>query len=586
MPEANGGPLPAWLAAHAEAPEYQWAVAAWSRATAIEGAWFDAAKADAVVSRWPTIFRLTDDRFFGVPFHLLPWQEITVRLLVGWKKPIEVLDPHIHRATVTHVRLYRRLDLWIPRKNGKSEFLAALGVLFFGLERVPRNQAYVFGSNEEQGKVPFDKMRVMFEQAAGLIEDQAGNRRIAFTAKSITVRETGAVCTLLTGEPIGKHGRSPGVIVGDEIHEWRTRELADTLTEGSGARLQPIALFASTAGNKQARVGYEWFEESMAVMAGAKDDPTTLVVWFGIGEEDDWTDEATWRKANPSLGLTPTLDFLRGKYREMRGRPVQEARFQCYYLNRWVDQVGGWLPKSRWDACAVGPEGAAGWRTAYDRLAGRRAYGACDVSSTRDLTCVLWLIEPEAPGGLWELSVRFWVPAATLDQRAQDDRRVDWRGWVTSGALATTPGDVVDQGWVEREIKDGFAHFDVVAFAYDPWNAGKLVVDLQKENEAGPPLDADRLREMRQGHRSLGAATAEFERLVFAARLDHGGHPVLAWMARNARVRFDVNLNYVPDKGSSKDKIDGIVSAVMATALAIGGEDQGLVTGADVGMVL
>ena len=563
--EAQSAALPPWLAGLAAAPDYAWAVSAWRRAEKVPGSWFDAVKAEKVVARWPKIFRLTDDRFKGVAFRLLPWQEITVRLLVGWKKPVEVIDPATHRPVTVHVRLHRRLDLWIPRKNGKSEFLAALAVLFFVLDRVPGGQGFVFGRNLDQGRVPFAKMKAIIAAADGIMEDRQGNQRVSTSAKGIFVRDTASLCELLTGAPDGKHGRSPTVIVGDEIHEWTTRELADTLRQGTGARLEPIELYASTAGRKQSRVGYEWFEESMGILEGTVDDPSTLVVHFGIGDDDDWTDEAVWRKANPSLGLTPTIDYLRTEFRKAKGRPVQEALFQCYHLNRWVDQVGGWLPKSKWSACAPDP---AGWTGVAKRMRGRTAFGACDVSATRDLTTVVWVFPPVSPDDHYTLAAQFWVPEATLDERAEQDRRVNWRRWVDTGALLTTPGDYVDQNFVMQAIKEGFGGFDVQLFGFDPWNAQKLMGDLQADG-----VPAELMREMRMGHRTLGEPTKEFERLVFAGKMDHGGHPVLSWMAGHCRVRFDANMNYVPDKAHSADKIDGIVAAVMGLGLAMSRDD-------------
>jgi len=558
-------PYPDWLASVAADPAYEWAVSGWNRAAAVEGAWFDYGKADKVVERWPEIFRLTNDRFKGVPFRLVKWQEIGIRLMVGWKKPIEVIDPATHRPSIEHVRVFRRLDLWIPRKNGKSEFLAAVAVLFFVLEKVNGAEAYVFGRNEDQGRVPFGKMQDIIREADGLMEDAQGNERISLHDKSIFLRETTSLCQLLTGAPDGKHGRSPTVIVGDEIHEWKTRDLADTLRQGTGARLQPVELYASTAGRKQNRTGFEWFEESMAIMRGDLDDPTTLVIFFGIGEDDDWTDEAVWRKANPSLGLTPTLDYLRTEYKKAKGRPAQEAIFQCYHLNRWVDQLSGWIPRVKWQACTADD---TSWRRLWAEHKGRKAFLACDVSSTRDLTALVVVLPPDDQHENWVLIPVFWVPEDTLDERAEQDRRVNWRKWVTDKALLTTPGDAVDQTFVQAMIKDACAHFEVQAFGFDPWNARKLAGDLQHDG-----MDAELQVEMRQGHQTLAGPTKEFERLVFAGKVEHGGHPVLAWMAGHCSVRFDVNLNYVPDKKNSLDKIDGMVAAVMGIGLAIAGEE-------------
>lgn len=561
-------PYPDWLAEVADDPAYKWAISGWDRAAAVPGAWFDHAKADKVVERWPEIFRLTNDRFKGVPFRLVKWQAIGVRLLVGWKKPIEVIDPATHLPAVEHVRVFKRLDLWIPRKNGKSEFLAALAVLFFVLEKVNGAEAYVFGRNEDQGRVPFGKMQDIIREADGLMEDVHGNERISLHDKSIFLRETTSLCSLLTGTPDGKHGRSPTVIVGDEIHEWKSRDLADNLRQGTGARLQPIELYASTAGRKQNRTGFEWFEESMAIMGGDIDDPTTLVVFFGIDEDDDWTDETTWRKANPSLGLTPTLDYLRTEFKKAKGRPAQEAIFQCYHLNRWVDQLSGWIPRPKWAACG---DPTKPWRELWKRHKARKAFLACDVSSTKDITALVVVIPPDDEHEKWVIIPLFWVPEATLDERAQQDKRVNWKQWVADGALRTTPGDSVDQNFVQEAIKDAFGQFDVQAFGFDPWNARKLASDLQHDG-----MDPELQVEMRQGHQTLSGPTKEFERLVFAGKVEHGGHPVLSWMAGHCTVRFDVNLNYVPDKKNSLDKIDGIVATVMGVGLAMDVEEDGM----------
>lgn len=558
--------LPVWLKPVEEDPRFRWAIRAWRSAEVVPGAWFDHAKADKVVTKWPEIFRLTDDRFDGVPFKLLLWQEITVRLLVGWKKPIEVIDPWTHRPSVEHVRVFRRLDLWIPRKNGKSEFLAALAVLFFVMEPISGAQGFVFGRNEDQGRIPFAKMQAIIDKAAGLKDDAQGNARIINNDKGIFVRQTGALCQLLTGAPDGKHGRSPTVIVGDEIHEWRTRELADTLRQGTGARLQPIELYASTAGRKQNRVGFEWFEESMAIVRGDLHDPSTLVVYFGIEEDDDWEDEATWHKANPSLGLTPTLDYLRGEFRKAKGKPAAEAVFKCYHLNLWVDAVSGWIPRAKWSACT---KDARSWKELYQKHKGRKAFVSCDVSATRDITCVMITLPPDDLVAEWVFIPMFWVPQDTLEARAAEDKRVDWKRWVRDGALLTTPGDFVDQNFVMQAILDAGHQFDLQQFGYDPWNAAKLIADLQANG-----MDAELMVEMRQGHATLGEPTKELERLIFAQKIEHGGHPVLAWMMGHATVRFDQNLNYVPDKKSSLDKIDGVVAAVMGVGLVIDEEEM------------
>lgn len=44
----------------------------------------------------------------------------------------------------------------------------------------------------------------------------------------------------------------------------------------------------------------------------------------------------------------------------------------------------------------------------------------------------------------------------------------------------------------------------------------------------------------------------------------HGGHPLLRWMAGNVVVDTDPAGNIMVTKAKSKEKIDGIVAAIMA----------------------
>lgn len=562
-------PRPDWLTSVADDEIYGWAANAWRTAAKVKGSWFDYKLADAIVAEWPTWARLTSDRFAGVPFVLLPWQEIIVRLLVGWQVPVETLDPLMHKPAILHVRLFRRLLLWVPRKNGKTEFLAALGLLFFVMDGLVDGEGYVFARDEEQARLPFKKMKLMASMAPGLQNDL-----IAY-GRSIYSKSLRAAINLLSGSDEGKHGKGPSVIVGDEMHEWRSLEVMNTLRQGTAGRLQPMELYGSTTGRKTNKPGMEMWTESVAILEGRIFDPTTLVVIFAAAADADYRDEAAWRKANPSLGLSPTLNYLRLEAAKCADNPRAEAAFRCYHLNQWIAGEVRWIPIRKWDACCDDPEA---WKTYPERLRGRQCYGAIDVSSTQDITCLKWAFPPTDDDPKWRVIARYWVPEDSVDRRVKNDQ-VEYDRWVamTPPALETTPGDYVDQNYVYEAVLEGMAEYDVQGIGFDPWNARKLIGDLQ--TKAG--VDPDILVEMRQGIQTLGEPSKQFERLVFAGEFDHGGHPVSRWMAGNVVVRFDENLNYAPAKKRSAEKIDGIVADVMAVGLANQGVEGMLTIGSD-----
>lgn len=551
-------PEPEWIRHAADDLGYEWARIAWRRAASVPGAWFDEAKADAAVRLWPTVFRLTSDRFAGKPFLLMFWQEAIVRLLVGWKAPIEVVDEVTGEARLEHARLFRRLMLWVPRKNGKSEFLAALALLFFALDGVFGGEGYAFARDDKQARIAFNKMKTMVAFSPRL------QKAVKAYKSSLWIQEIQAKFEVLTGKAEGKHGMAPSVILGDEMHEWRSDDMMTFLRQGTGTRLQPIELYASTAGLKSNATGWALWEESLGILDGRIEDASTLVVIFAADPEADWQDEEVWRRPNPSLGRSPTVSFLRREAARARENPRAEANFRRYHLNQWIEATVRWLNIKKWDGCA--PDANA-WRDRLRAMEGRRCFGAFDVSSTQDITALLWLFEPQKPGDRWGLACRFWVPEATVDRRVRQDR-VPYDRWVKSGAMETTPGDYVDQSFLQAAIKEGLGLYDVAGIGYDPWNARKLYTDMVNDG-----MDAALMVEMRQGIRTLGEPTKHFERLVYAGLLDHGGHPVLRWMAGNAEVRFDENMNFMPAKKTSAEKIDGIVAGVMVVGLAMSGED-------------
>ncbi|PPQ35421.1 Phage Terminase [Rhodoblastus acidophilus] len=447
-------PEPDWITAAANRG-WSWARIAWARAAAQPGAWFDYGKADAVVARWPGWFKLTNDRFYDTPFRLNPWQEIIVRLLIGWKIPEDDIDPATGQARKVHIRLFRQLRLWIARKGGKTEFLAALALLFFVFEKVPGAEGYVFAKDEEQARVLFKKMGVM----VGLNPQLASRAEVY--KRSIYVPEIDGSIHLLSGTPGGKHGKGPTVVCGDEMHEWTSTDVADTLRQGMGARLQPIELYASTAGLKTNPTGMQLWDESQQILDGRAEQPSTLVVIFAADPDDDPFDEATWAKANPSLGLTPTLRFMRQEAALAKGNPRKEAHFRCYHLNQWVDATIRWLPSAKWNACA--PDRDA-WKRYPSEMKDRKCVGAFDVSATQDLTALVWLFDGD--DGRKILVPRFWCPEDKLLERAKNSR-LPWEKWRDIGAIETTPGDFVDQGFVQKAIEEGFAEYDVEKLGRD-----------------------------------------------------------------------------------------------------------------------
>jgi phage terminase large subunit-like protein len=572
-PRGAPHPEPEWISRAAETYGYAWARIAWQRASGVEGAWFDAAKADKVVALWPNVFRLTTKRFAGKPFKLRFWQECIVRLLVGWKVPVEIIDEVTGLPTGVYVRLFQELRLWIPRKNGKSEFLAALALLFWALEGEVRGQGFAFASDENQAREVFDKIADMVGYAPSLA------KHVRVMAKALWIQTLKSPFRLISGKAKGKHGRAPSVTVGDEMHEWKSRDLADTLRQGEGTSLQPIRLYASTAGLKTQHVGKGLFDESLSILDGRIDDATTLVVIFAAEEDADWRDERTWARSNPSLGLSPTLQFLRSEFAKAQ-TPSGEAAFRRYHLNQWVEDITRWLSLKHWDRCAEAEvEGAEqpNWKRwlESDELKGRECVLSFDSTKGNDFAAMCLRFAPKEKGEKVKFIWRFWLPSETIDRRVKEER-VPFDRWRDEGAITEIPGGTFVLSWAIKAAREACAKFNVTKIVWDPWQALEFynaLVSPASDDDARA-LPEDMFEQMRFGTKSLGAASKEFERKVLAGELDHGRHPVARWMAGHCHIRFDENMNFVPAKKKSQLSIDGIVAAVMDEAAAMTPAEQ------------
>lgn len=498
--------------------------------------WFDHAAADKAAGFFETHLRLTNGEWAGRPFRLEEWQSRDIiRPLFGWK-----------RADGT--RRYRRCFVWVPRKNGKTELAAGVALLALVGDGEPGAEVYSIAKDKDQARLVFAKASNMVARSPAL------SQHLDCLKPSIYCPALNGAFKPLSGKPEGKHGLSMSGLVGDEIHEWPSGDLYTFVHQSTGARRQPLEFMISTAGR---RGGYGWevWEECQRIHEDPEVDPETLVVIYAADAEDDFTDPATWHKANPNLGVSVKREYLEAECRRAQELPRLENDFRRYHLNQWTEQDVRWIPLDRWDASA----GPIGWRELEAALAGRAAFGGLDLASTSDLTSLKWVFPPLKAGEPTIVICRFFCPEATIEQRSRRDR-VAYDRWVREGALTATPGNVLDYSYVRRQIEMDAERFKVEGLAIDRWNATQLAVELAEE---GLPIVL-----FGQGFASMSAPSKEFERLVLDGGLHHGGHPLLRWNVGNVAIETDAAGNIKPSKSKSSEKIDGVVSTVMGLGIA------------------
>ena len=462
--------------------------------------------------------------------------------MFGWKRSVDGL------------RRYRRVIVWVPRKNGKTELAAAVSLVALLATGVMGGQVYSIAKDKDQARLVFDKASKMVAWSPAL-------SKVTEPLKSaLFVPQLSAKFEPLSGVPEGKHGRSASGLIGDEVHEWADDRLYTFMHQSEAAREEPIEFLISTAGTQEG-YGWELWQECQKILDGTIDDPETLVVVYAADPDDDWTDPETWAKANPNLGVSVRKDYLAAECKRAQESPRLENDFKRYHLNLWTEQDVRWLPMDLWRRCTLMPTNLDYWRELPGKLRGRKAFGGLDLASRVDIAAFVTIVPPETVDDPLIVIPKFWVPEATVERRTRVDR-VPYAEWVKMGAITATPGKVIDYDFIQSEIFEAASQFDLRMLGVDDWNAQQMVTTL--ENDGVP------ITRVRQGFKSLSDPSKELERLVIAGLLEHGNHPVLTWMARNAAYDEDPAGNIKPSRQKSKEKIDGIAATVDALAAMLG----------------
>ena len=512
--------------------------------------WFDEAAAERALSFFPKFFRLTTGEFIGRPFVLANWQRDVVRRLFGWKR--------FDGATPAEcTRRYRRCVVWIPRKNGKTEFAAAIGLLALMFDGEMRGEGYTIASTEDQAKLVFQKMRDMIDLNPAL------GRIFVHTEKSVWCGPVKTAVQPLSGNPKGKHGLNCSVLIGDEVHEWSDDRVYVFVHQSTAGRRQPIEFLISTAGVRGS-YGEELYDYCNGVIDGSIDDPEILIVIFEAEPEDDWTDPEVWKRANPNLGISPKLDYLIAECRAAQDSPRRKNDFLNYHLGIWTDVAVRWLDLQKWDECtAANKNDPLLWQRLEDDLKGRPCFAGLDLASTDDICSLVLLFPPLEPGEKYKVLCRFWCPEATVSLRSRRDR-LKYDKWVDSGAMIATPGERMDNRTVKDQLWADAEKFDLQLAGIDRWNGTQLVLEMEEE---GFPL-----KPYGQGYGSMNEPSKQLERFILGRELEHGGNPVLRWMVGNCSVEKNSAEDIKPSKKHSKDKIDGVVGLVMSIGLFINPE--------------
>lgn len=490
---------------------------------------FDPAKAEKAC-KFVELLTHTKGEWARKRLRLEPWQQFIVCSMFGW------VDK------TTGYRRFRKARLYVPRKNGKSIFGAALGLFMFRWDDEPGAEVYCGATSEKQAFEVFKPARQMCINSPQLVS----SGKIGVNAASL-VSSDGSKFEPIIGKP--GDGSSPHCAVTDEFHEHKTDEMIATMETGMGARRQPMSIVTSTAGSNLAgpcRLDWKLCERILENLDGFQDD-TTFCIIYTIDQDDRWDSEESIRKANPNCGVSVGLDFLLAEMRSAQQSAHLQSRFKTKHLNQWVSSKNGFFNVAAWQLLER-PISREDYKEFPCYLSG-------DLSSKHDLTVQMQLFC--LPGRKYAVFGRYWITEAALDLPENQH----YRNWHIAGKLEIAGKDIIDLDPFKDSAVEACAAYQILEMPSDPNRAWGVYPEMER---LGVPIV-----EYRNLVMTMSEPMKQLDALIRSGDIIHDGDPVLAWAIGNTTGKIDHKDNVYPNKDTPANKIDPVVSLLMALGRAM-----------------
>lgn len=507
----------------------------------------------------------------GQPYKLSPSQKFILWNILGFR----MTETKMAGEVEFHPRRFRQLYATVGRKWGKSTFISmvVLCLIFFDFPVEVEAELYAAATKEDQAK------RIVTQVANTLKKEP----ELVGQAELFKYKET-ITSILLPGAPyngsyikaLGSDSKTldalnPHVDVRDEIHEWKKQHVGmwEKLETGSGARLQPISLVITTAGDENSHIWIDFdnycvkvletaiygecIDDEIFAFVARLDEPRPCECGGADGSScencvngevpgDDHFDESVWQKANPDIGDTPTWEYIRGKARKAQNAPVYRSQFVRYNLNSKVRSNQKCIHPNVWSKLAMElPD----WQG--------NCFGGWDVGVRDDLAGIA--VVKKMDDGTFQGRAVGMCP----EEGPRDLEREPWAGWIRDGLLITTPGENLDIATMENLIRQWTEAFGVSHWAYDDRHSLQMAQNLE--------ADGIEAFAFKQSYLMYNEPLRDFLVAIREEKFHHDGNPFLAYCASNLS-RKESNGLWMPDKENSEDKIDPMVAMVMAYARA------------------
>lgn len=387
----------------------------------------------------------------GKPFILLPWQIFIIYNLIGW------------RYTETRTRRFKEAFIYVPRKNGKTAFIAALTWGLSILERKSGSTIYIVAAALKQATQAFDDILFSLRYNGmideGTIRDNNAEHSIRFDFTESAGKDEGAIhIEALAANPDSQDSFNCNIAIADEIHAFKKPAQYNRFKEAMKAYTNKLMIGITSGGNSMNSFGYRRLQYAEKVLDGTvKDDSFFAFVSHAQTDKAgnvDYLDPHQHELANPSYGVTIRPNDMLEDARQAQNDPQQRKDFLSRQLNIYTSSIKSYFDLREFITSDVK------YNWTLEQLSKMKIdwYGGADLSRLHDLTAAA-LFGHDEKSNTDIIITHGFFPIVKAAEKADQDAipLFGWQddGWLTMTNTPTTNVDDVVK-WFIRMRQMGF----------------------------------------------------------------------------------------------------------------------------------
>lgn len=393
---------------------------------------------------------LKGEPLLNTPLVLVDWQIFIVYNLVGF----------YYKGT--NERRYKEAFIFIPRKNGKTTFVAALAWGLAILGRASGSRIYIIAASSKQALQSFDFLLFNLRHM-GMIEDfRVLNNNAEHSLFYEFTDDAGNVVgsikiEALASNPDVQDSFNCNIAIADEIHAFKKASQYNRFKEAMKAYTNKLMIGITTAGDEVNSFCYRRLDYGLKVMNGTVQDDT-LFCFISRADQDEKTGEVDYtnaeqqEKANPSYGITIRPEDIMQEALQAQNDPQQRKDFLSRGLNIYTSAMQAYFDLDEFK------RSDAKYNWTLDQLAKLPIYwfGGADMSKLHDLTAAALFGNYK---GVDIIITHAFFPIVAAYKKSEEDG-IPLFGWEDDGWLTMSNNPTVNYAevvnWFVDMRKRGF----------------------------------------------------------------------------------------------------------------------------------